>query len=89
MVGMASGSEMVDSEAVPSSLAEVVPILRAANEIEKQNPRVAPLCKHLNDLFTFLPLINMVLVSVYYILMQKKQRTYRGGCLKYMKRHAW
>ncbi|KAI4308102.1 hypothetical protein L6164_031209 [Bauhinia variegata] len=34
----------VDSEIVPSSLAVIVPILRAANEIEEENPRVAYLC---------------------------------------------
>ena len=36
---------LVDSEIVPSSLAVIVPILRAANEIEEQNPRVAYLCE--------------------------------------------
>ncbi|XP_028751937.1 callose synthase 7 [Neltuma alba] len=34
-----------DSESVPSSLAVIVPILRAANEIEEENPRVAYLCR--------------------------------------------
>lgn len=39
------GVEMEESELVPSSLAPIVPILRAANEIEEENPRVAYLCR--------------------------------------------
>ena len=39
-------SEM-DSEVVPSSLAGIAHILRVANEIEEEKPRVAYLCKTL------------------------------------------
>ncbi|XP_076950818.1 putative callose synthase 6 [Bidens hawaiensis] len=35
----------VDSELVPSSLASIAPILRVANEIERDNERVAYLCR--------------------------------------------
>lgn len=35
----------VDSELVPSSLVSIAPILRVANEIQNDNPRVAYLCK--------------------------------------------
>ncbi|KAL6536023.1 Callose synthase 7 [Orobanche hederae] len=36
----------VDSERVPSSLSFIVPILRAADEVAKDNPRVAYLCRY-------------------------------------------
>lgn len=42
-----------DSEQVPSSLSSIAPILRVANEIERENRRVAYLCMTSLPLFTF------------------------------------
>ncbi|GLJ07080.1 hypothetical protein SUGI_0057310 [Cryptomeria japonica] len=41
----AAFEEAIDSEVVPPSLSKVAPILRAANEIENEAPRVAYLCR--------------------------------------------
>lgn len=42
---------IVDSEIAPSSLSSILPILRAAIEIEEENPRVAYLCELFFQLF--------------------------------------
>ena len=38
--------EVFDNEVVPSALASISPILRVANEIEHERPRVAYLCTY-------------------------------------------
>ena len=44
----------IDSELVPSPLAVIAPILRVANEVENDNPRVAYLCNFSSLLYDFM-----------------------------------
>ncbi|KAF8043554.1 hypothetical protein BT93_A1772 [Corymbia citriodora subsp. variegata] len=83
MVDPNDDNSAVDSELVPSSLAPIAPVLRVANEIEKENPRVAYVAfMHLRGLIRWIQLhpdgvfASLRLISYTGLRRKKKRRLF-------------
>ncbi|KAJ7297833.1 hypothetical protein O6H91_Y034700 [Diphasiastrum complanatum] len=57
-------TEVFDSQVVPSSLASIASILRVANEIEAESPRVAYLCKSYCSIFRMVEMVFIMNLQV-------------------------
>ena len=55
-------SSAIDNELVQSSLVAIAPILHVANEVEKDNPRVAYICEKAQARFYSLSLCLSLLI---------------------------